>query len=271
VSAAHLPRVRAVIVEDEPVARDALARMVSACDWIDVVGIAGDGEAGLALALKQRPELLLLDIQMPGMSGVALLERLPFEVGVIFTTAFDDHAVLAFELGALDYLRKPFGAPRLAKALDRARPQLERLAIERAAPAAALGPSSPAADGVTSARDRLTAVSAENSPLTRLFVRDRGRIIPVLVNDLIRCEAEDDYVALHFSGRRHLLYITLSELERRFDAARFLRVHRSHLINIGCIEAISPHDASRLAVKLTDGAQIVASRAGTTALRAVIR
>jgi two-component system, LytTR family, response regulator len=279
---------RTVIVEDEPLAREGLARLLRSIPWIDLCGIAHDGESGLALVLRERPVLLLADIQMPGLTGIALVERIPFEVGVIFTTAFDDHAVMAFELGALDYVRKPFGAARLTKALDRARGQLDRISGERAVGQArtsgsAHAPVASAQSPVLSAANaeslgeemslatRLHDVTTGSGPLTRLYVRDRGRVLPIRVEDLIRCEAEDDYVALHLEGRRHLLYVRLSGLEKRLDPARFLRIHRSHLIHVDRIVAITPYDASRLAVRMSDGSQVVASRAGTALLRALMR
>jgi two-component system, LytTR family, response regulator len=275
---------RAVIVEDEPLARDALVRMLRAVEWIELCGTAADGDTGLQLVLKMRPVLLLVDIQMPGLSGTALVERVPFEIGVIFTTAFDDHAVLAFELGALDYLRKPFGAARLDKALQRARPQLDRIASERAATGRSQTASSAADRGTATDRaevataysddapitNRLQEVSA-STPLTRLFVRERGKVIPIRVDELIRCEAEDDYVALYIGGKRHLLYIRLSGLEQRLDPARFLRIHRSHLINVDRIAAIEPYDPNRLAVRMSDGSHVVASRTGTALLRGLMR
>jgi two-component system, LytTR family, response regulator len=277
--------VRAVIVEDEPIARDALVRMIGDVDWIALCGTASDGDSGLSMVMRLRPELLLVDIQMPGLNGISLVERVPFELGVIFTTAFDEHAVMAFELGALDYLRKPFGSARLEKALQRARPQLERIRRDRVSPITTLGRDERAEshDTTTSAlaasadsdapsvAARLSEVSVDAAPLTRLFVRDRGRVIPIRTDELIRCEAEDDYVALYVAGKRHLLYVRLSGLEQKLDSTRFLRIHRSHLINVDRIAALEPYDANRLAVRMSDGSRVVASRAGTTLLRALMR
>jgi two-component system, LytTR family, response regulator len=257
--------IRTVVVEDEPIARQSLVQLLGELPDIAVVAAAADGESGLRTILAERPTLVLLDIQMPGLTGVAVAERIPFDVGVIFTTAFDDHAVKAFELGALDYLQKPFGRERLHKAITRARPALARL-MEPSPDDATPAPATP------ELRERLALATApEDGPLVRLFVRERGAVIPIRVSDLVRCEAEDDYVALYALGRRHLLYMRLSVLERRLDPAKFLRIHRSHLINVDCVAAIEPYDANRLAVRLTDGARLVASRAGTAALRTLMR
>jgi two-component system, LytTR family, response regulator len=174
--------------------------------------------------------------------------------------------VKAFELGALDYLQKPFGRERLQKSITRARPALERVITHHTRDDALPAP-------VPELRERLAVATAadDDGPLVRLIVRERGAVIPTRVADLVRCEAEDDYVALYAGGRRHLLYMRLSTLERRLDPAKFLRIHRSHQINVDCVSAIEPYDANRLAVRLSDGARLVASRAGTSALRSLMR
>jgi two-component system, LytTR family, response regulator len=257
-------RLQVIIVEDEPIARASLVALVREVGWLDVVADLADGESGLRAIIEHRPHLVLLDIMMPGLTGIAIAERIPFAVGVIFTTAYDDHAVKAFELGALDYLQKPFGRDRLLKALERARPAIERIATERTLGHSAAHGSEP------SVQTRIDELSGDG-PLLRLFVRDRGRVIPIRVEDLVRCEAEDDYVALHAGGRRHLLYVRLSALEGRLAPEQFIRIHRSHLVNVACIAAIEPYDASRLAVRLRDGTTITASRTGTALLREFIR
>jgi two-component system LytT family response regulator len=174
---------------------------------------------------------------------------------VIFTTAYDRYAVSAFELEALDYVLKPFGEERLLTALRRARRALEDRDVEplreRAARAIAAGEPADA--------------SAE--PLGRFFVRDRGRLVPLDTRDIVRLEADDDYVRVFTRERNYLVYLTLNDFERRLDADRFLRVHRTHMVNLDFVQQVVPLDGGRLQVEMRDGSRIAASRARSRALR----
>lgn len=243
-----MTRVRTLIVEDEPLARQQLRDLLAEVGWIECIGDADTGTAAVRLIDRLEPELVLLDIRMPEMSGLEVLDQIEHEPAVIFTTAFDQHAVAAFELGALDYLLKPFGRERLLTALERARRSLD---ARGDAPAAA----------------RARAALGENAALARVFVRDRGRILPIATEDIERLEAEDDYVALHARGRRFLVYLSLGEFERRLDPERFLRVHRSHVVNLDFVAALVPFDGSRLQVEMRDGTKIMASRTRSRELR----
>ena len=171
-------------------------------------------------------------------------------MGIIFTTAHDRFAVAAFELGALDYLLKPFGAERFARALERARPVLlarRGTAAERGREV--LGP------------DRLQ----------RLFVRDGGRIVPLAVTDIERVQACDDVVLVHAGGRTYRLAVTLAELEERLDPKRFVRVHRSHLVNLDQVVSFAPTEDARLLVTLRSGNTLFASRQRSRELRGLGR
>lgn len=154
----------------------------------------------------------------------------------------------AFELGALDFLLKPFGRERFLAALERARRSLD---VPRDA----------------SLADRARAALSGSGALGRVFVRDRGRILPISTEDIERLEAEDDHVALYARGRRFLVYLSLGEFERRLDPERFLRVHRSHLVNLDFVVALVPFDGSRLRVEMRDGTTIMASRTRSRELR----
>jgi two-component system LytT family response regulator len=177
---------------------------------------------------------------------------------VVFTTAYDRYAVSAFELAAVDYLLKPFGRERFHAAAERAWTALT---------------AAPAADAdeppvVERARHALEAArAAPDARLARLLVRDRGLITPIAVRDVERLEAEDDYVALFAHGRRHLVYLPLAEFERRLDPAQFVRVHRSHIVNLDFVRHLVPYDAVRLQVEMRDGTKILASRARSRTLR----
>ena len=241
-------KTRAFIVEDEPIARASLQELLADVDWLECVGSAGDGITAARLLEELRPELVFLDIEMPGMNGIEVLRQLSYDPAVVFTTAYDRYAVTAFELEALDYLLKPFGASRLQAALDRARENLhDKSDVEVA--------------------ERAGAALARRGELTRIFVRDRGRIIPIAVDNIDRLEAQDDYVAVHANGKRYLVYLGMAEFEAQLDAARFVRVHRSHIVNLDKVAAFLPQDGSRLAIEMKDGTRIMASRARARELK----
>jgi two-component system LytT family response regulator len=240
--------VRVLIVEDEPLARQKLRVLVDEVPWLACAGEAGDGSTALRLIDELEPDLVLLDIELPELDGLTVLARAEHTPAVIFTTAYDHYAVSAFELAALDYLLKPFGRERFQVAVERARRTLEA--------------------GAPSTRERAQrALGARDAPLDRILVRDRGRITPVALAEIERLEAEDDYVAVIAGGRRFLVYLPLAEFERRLDARRFVRVHRSHIVNLDFVRHLVPFDAGRLQVEMRDGTRILASRARSRALR----
>jgi two-component system LytT family response regulator len=236
-----------VIVEDEPLARKTLHTLLAEADWLEVVGEAADGLTAVELINTRRPDLVFLDINLPELSGLDVLKRLTHEPAVIFTTAHDRHAIAAFELAALDYLLKPFGRARLQQALTRAREALDKPA------------SHPTA---TEARAALGS-----GPLERLLVRDGGRIVPVALRDIERIEADGDYAAVRAKGKTLLVNLPLGDFEARLDPAHFVRVHRSHLVNLDYVEAIEPFDNSQLIVRMKDGTKITASRTASKRLR----
>lgn len=249
--------IRALLIEDEPLARRQLRELAAGVPWLSCVGEVADGATAVRAIDELRPDLVFLDIRMPELSGLEVLERTEHEPAVIFTTAFDQYAVAAFELGALDYLLKPFGRDRFLAAIERAR--------------RALGATRPDADdegdgSSTVARAR-AALGTPAGPAERIFVRDRGRILPIPVREIERLEAEDDYVGVHTRGRRFLVYLPLAEFERRLDPDRFLRIHRSHVVNLDYVAALVPYDAARLQVEMRDGTKLMASRARSRELR----
>jgi two-component system, LytTR family, response regulator len=248
-------RIRALIVEDEPLARRTLREILAGVPWLECVGEAETGARAVEMIDALTPDLVLLDIEMPELNGLQVLDRISHEPAVIFTTAYDRYAVSAFELEALDYLLKPFGRERCLAALERAR---------RALPAnggvadAALAPS---------LVERARHVMAESGPLTRLFVRDRDRIVPVPTADIERLEAADDYVEVHTKARSYLVYLTLNDFERRLDPDRFIRVHRAHIVNLDFVKQLVPYDGSRMQIEMRDGTKILASRTRSKELR----
>ena len=241
-------KTRALIVEDEQISRERLRELLEHVEWIECIGQAADGISAVRMIDEMRPDLVFLDIEMPGMTGIEVLSRITHVPAVVFTTAYDRYAVTAFELEALDYLLKPFGAKRLEAALERVKKNLE-------------------SGGEPPVAERARAALENRDSFTRIFVRDRGRIVPIVVDDIDRLEAEDDYVGVHAKGRRYLVYLGMSEFEARLDPRRFVRIHRSHIVNLDKVAAFLPEDGGRLLIEMKDGTKLTASRTRARELR----
>jgi two-component system LytT family response regulator len=239
--------VTCLIVEDEPLARRRLRELIKGVAWLQCLGEATHGRGAIAAIDELQPDLAFLDIRLPGLSGIEVLSRVRHKPAVIFTTAHDQFAVTAFELGALDYLLKPFGSDRFARAMERAKPLIERQAG-------------------TGTVDRAREVFSDG-PVPRLFVREAGRIVPVKVTSIEWLQACDDYVIAHAGGRRFRVNVTLSDLEQRLDQRVFVRVHRSHVVNLDHVASWAPYDGSRFQITLRSGASIMASRQRSRVLR----
>ena len=224
---------RAIIVDDEPLARREMGRLLAEFAWIDIVGEAANVGAAALLIERLLPELLFLDIQMPGGTGFDLLERLEHLPRVIFTTAYDKHAVRAFEVNALDYLLKPIEPERLAAA------------VVRAQAAAASTPAAAATSGAI---------------LERLFLRDGDRCWFVPLREVKLFTAEGNYVRLSWDKIHPLLGRPLSSLEPRLDSKRFFRANRQQIINLEYIESVDLGVNGRLHVQLRGGPEVQVSR-----------
>ena len=224
---------RAMIVDDEPLARRELRRLLAEFAWIDIVGEAANVDEAGPLVERLLPELLFLDIQMPGGTGFDLLERLEHLPRVVFTTAYDKHAVRAFEVNALDYLLKPIEPERLAAA------------VARAQGAAASAPAASAASGIS---------------LERLFLRDGDRCWFVPLREVKLFTAEGNYVRLSWDKTHPLLGRPLSSLEPRLDPKRFFRANRQQIINLEYIESVDLGVNGRLHVQLRGGPEVQISR-----------
>ena len=233
-----------LIADDEPLARRTLCDYLRSMGWVGPIEEAGDGRTAIALANNRRPDLVFLDIVMPGATGLEVLEQLDYEPIVIFTTAHDQYAVVAFELSALDYLLKPFGRERLERVVHRAQALTAVPLLSRA-------------------KESLKETHARS----RIFVRDGNRIVPIQLASIERVQEADDYITICTDTKEYLVSIRLSDLEAHLGTTNFLRIHRSHLINLDYVTAIEPYDASRLQVVLRSGARIVATRTGSKRLR----
>lgn len=223
---------KALIIDDEPLARRELRRLLADFPWVDIVGEAGDVTEAVARIETLAPELLFLDIQMPGGSGFDLLSRLDHVPRVIFTTAYDHHAVRAFEVNALDYLLKPIEPQRLAAALAKARSAPEDKPVE----------------------------VQPNDILERLFVRDGERCWFVPLREVSVLSAEGNYVRLFWGAERPLLGRPLHSLEQRLDPKRFFRANRKQIINVDFIENVELGIGGQLHVQLRGGSEVDISR-----------
>jgi two-component system LytT family response regulator len=245
---------RAVIVEDEPPARALLREYLGKHADVEIVGECADGFDAVKRIGELRPDLVFLDIQMPRLTGFEVLELLEPGPAVVFVTAYDEHALRAFEVNAVDYLLKPFGRERLAEALVRVRERLH-------AAAAGGAPAGPAAAQLAA------AARAPGRFADRILLRDGAQVhvLPVERVDLI--EAQDDYVAIHAEGRMHLRTQTLSELAATLDPQRFVRVHRSYVVNLERIERLEAYTKDSRVVVLQGGREVPVSRSGYARLR----
>jgi two-component system LytT family response regulator len=253
---------RALIVDDEPLARRRLRKLLSKHPAIEIVGEAANGEAACELVDTLRPDLVFLDIQMPGLSGFDLLARLRLRPRprIIFVTAHDEFAVKAFEEQALDYLLKPVEPERLARALRR----LDD------APAPTPAADAPLTASLDARFDRLLdAISQTRSVTRRIPVRLGARIVLVDVGSAVFFRAEDKYTVLYTADAEHVIDRTIDELEQSLDPDQFLRIHRAAIVNVNFVRDLTSVDGGRFIVALTDarGSRLYASRRGARTLR----
>jgi two-component system LytT family response regulator len=243
-------RIRAALVDDEELARRVLRELLAAHPDVEIVAECANGFEAVKAVAELKPDLLLLDVQMPKLDGFDVLDLLGGEIAVIFVTAYDSFALRAFEVHAVDYLLKPFGAERLNEALDRARQRIRGRV------------SMPVAEIVSTGRP-------QRVPLERLLIRDRGdvHVVPSARIDYI--EAQDDYVSVKAQGQSYLKEQTLTELETLLDPGRFVRIHRRFILNVSRLAKIEGGTDSRTAV-LQDGTELPISKTGYARLRELL-
>lgn len=242
---------RAVVVDDDPLARERLKDLIEEVPLVDVVGEASTGASALSLIEGLKPDVVFMDIEMPAGTGLEVIRQMNHQAAVIFTTAYNQYAVTAFELSAVDYLLKPFGVDRFREALERAISTIDR-------------------SSTNDIRERLSEQIEPDRDITRLFLRGRNNILPVAVGEVTRFEADGDYTIVHAQEQQHLVRLRLQDLEKRLGDT-FIRVHRSHLLNLNHVRIFDFHDDSRLVAVMVDGTRIVASRARSRELRRLAR
>lgn len=242
---------RVLVADDEEPARRLLAEYLGGQPGWTLVAEAKNGLEAVKLVKEHAPHVLLLDVQMPKLDGFEVLGLLPPELAVVFTTAFDEYAVRAFEVHAVDYLLKPFSAERFAQALARVE---KRLGEARTVTAPALA----------------QAARSPGTHLERLVIRDGAEILIIPAGSIDYVQGQDDYVEVFHDARSSLTQQTLQGLEASLDPAQFVRVHRSYLLNVSRVARIEPWGHGSKMVVLHDGRNVPVSRSGEARLRAAL-
>jgi two-component system LytT family response regulator len=243
-------KIGALIVDDEDLARHVIRELLSAHPEIEILAECANGFEAVKIFAERKPDLIFLDVQMPKLTGFDVLELIGTDVPVIFVTAYDQYAMRAFDVHAVDYLLKPIGRERFEAALERAKGRL--------------------AEKMPSAQELAAAARPPQQYLDRLVVRDGTKVTLIPAAKLDYAEAQDDYVALASQGKKHLKQQTIASLEACLDPNGFVRIHRSYIVNLERVVRIEPYGKdSRLAI-LSDGTRLPVSRAGYARLKALL-
>jgi len=246
-----MEKIRVLLIDDERPSRRALRNLLEKDSDIEIVGEAMDGEQGLELIRTRRPQLVFLDIQMPILTGVAMLQKIPpaARPEIIFVTAFDEYALRAFELQAIDYLVKPFSDQRFHSALDRAKRRIR---------SGSLGATEAALRALI---EKLQHVPVPATPapapgavdFTRLVVKADGQLHFLNQVDIRWVEGQGDFVRLHLKDRRLMVRMTLTKIEQMLDPEIFIRIHKSTIVNLNCVRRVMPMLARSHGMELDDG------------------
>jgi two-component system LytT family response regulator len=242
-----LKKIRALVVDDEPIAREGIRMHIAAETDVEIVGECANGLEAVRAIEEQAPDLVFLDVQMPGLDGFGVLEAVGAEKmpAVVFVTAYDRYALRAFEVHALDYLLKPFDAERFQKALGRARHEIQDEASREVN---------------TRLLALLENLSHAGKYLERLVVKTAGRIFFMNVDEIDWIEAADNYVKLHAGSETHLVRETVNNMESRLDPQKFVRIRRSTIVHINRIKELRPSPNGEYTVVLRNGVELTSSR-----------
>jgi two-component system LytT family response regulator len=242
-----------ILVDDEPLARQLLKEYLQDFPGIRIVGECKNGRQAIKAINEHRPDLVFLDIRMPGMDGFEILEHLIYVPRIIFSTAYGDYALKAFEMNAVDYLLKPYDRRRFSRALQKA--------IDRRTTS-------------TGDIDRIVELMQQSKEPgefpERIFVRVGRKITPVQVRDILWIEAEEDYSLIHASSGAHLCNLSLNALEERLNPSHFMRVHRSHIVACNSIEHLSGDGEGGFVAVLKDGAKVRVGRTYASKIRQIV-
>lgn len=240
------------IVDDEQLARKLLREYLSAYADVEIVAECANGFEAVKAVTDLKPDLVLLDIQMPRLDGFEVLELIGREVGVIFVTAYDKYALRAFDVHAVDYLLKPFSAERLREALDRAKVRMQ-------------------AKQLLPIEDLTAAARPPGSRAERVLIRDGANVHVIPVSKIDYAEAQDDYVCFRSEGKRYLKQQTLSDVESILDPVQFVRIHRSYILNVDRLAKLELYAKDSHAAILRDGTRLPVSRSGYARLSSVLK
>lgn len=263
-SVADENKMGALIVDDEELARQVLRELLQSHPEIQVLAECANGFEAVKAVTEHKPDLIFLDVQMPRLTGFDVLELIEGDIAVIFTTAYDQYAMKAFEVHAVDYLLKPIGSERFDGALERVK---QRVVEKRKARAIN---NIPAGSTIQHATDLSASARPPQQFLERIVVRDGTRVTLIPTAKLDYVEAQDDYIALASHGAKHLKQQTIASIEAGLDPGRFVRIHRSYIVNFERVVRIEPYGKdSRLAI-LADGTRLPVSRAGYARLKTLL-
>ena len=241
--------IKTIIVEDEKPARDLIRNYLEGIPTVELIGEYDNGFDGLKAINELKPDVIFLDVQMPKLTGFEMLEVLEHQPEVIFTTAFDQYAIRAFEQNAVDYLLKPFSLERFREAIGKLETRIE---------------TSPAESGIEKIKQHLFE---SDEKLHRVVIKKSGKIHVISTDDINYLEAQDDYVMIYTDEGRYLKQQTMKYFEKHLDPEQFVRVHRSYIANIKCIERIEPYEKTNFILILKDGNKVPVSRSGMQVLK----
>ena len=245
--------IKIILVEDESLARDLIRSYLDDFPMIELIGEFDNGFDGLKAINEMKPDAVLLDVQMPKLTGFELLEVLEHEPEVIFTTAYDQFAIRAFEQNAVDYLLKPFSRERFGEALEKLESRIQNLKE---------------VTNIDTGIERIKKHLAESDDkLHRVVIKKSGKIHVISTGDINFLEAQDDYVMIYTAEGKYLKQQTMKYFENHLDPQQFVRVHRSYIANITCIERIEPYEKSNFILILKDGNKVPVSRSGMQVLK----
>lgn len=247
--------IRAIIIDDETLARELLKDYITELGGIEVVAECPDGFTGLKAIQQYDPQLLFLDIQMPKLNGFEMIELLDKKPEIIFSTAFDQFAIKAFEMNAVDYLLKPFSFNRFKEAVEKASKRIISVPINESPSLIRLREHLDESEGV----------------LSRIVAKTRNTIVVLPVHQINYIEAQDDYVMIYVNGAHYLKQKTLTYYEGHLDPSDFLRVHRSYIVRIDQIAKIEPYEKSGYVIVLKSGERVPVSRSGYSKLKEVLK
>ena len=245
-------KLRVLVIDDEELARELLVSYLQDCPQLEVIGECENGFDGVKKINELRPDLIFLDVQMPKLTGFELLQLIDFKPEVVFTTAYDEYALKAFEHHAADYLLKPFSHDRLLKAVDKVVLDLQQ-----------------GRDNVgESVQIGMDYAAAE--PLKRIVVKDRHKIAVIACSEIHYIEALDDYVMIYTGNQKHMKQATMKFFETNLNPDDFIRIHRSYIVNIAEIAGLQQYEKESYLLFLKDGAKLKVSKSGYRKLKEIL-